>query len=266
MYPRMKIVLMNSSGRKNGNTDRLLKMLGSQLLHRANEKHLTLEINHVLLSGETVKSCLGCRSCFDRDVCPLKDDVIKIGEGISDADALILASPVYLEDVNGIMKNWLDRMAYNSHRPAYYKKYAVAITTSGAGASNHSLHTMKRALTAWGFHVLFTDKFIMGAYMEDERIESAYISKLSKIAADLIASIQADMAQKPTLLSLISFRIQQKYYRFSKRAGMVDRAYWEKKGWLEPKVNFYTPIRCNPVKLLFARVLGAFLSRLFIRG
>jgi multimeric flavodoxin WrbA len=33
------------------------------------------------------------------------------------AEAYVFASPVYVEDINGVMKNWIDRMAFNSHRP-----------------------------------------------------------------------------------------------------------------------------------------------------
>jgi len=179
-------------------------------------------------------------------------------------DALVLASPVYLEDINGIMKNWFDRMAFYSHRPAFYGKCAVAITTSGAGTSNHSLKTMKNALTAWGVNVLLVDNFRMGAYMDDESIEKQNTLKLSNIATKLINSILNNIQQKPTLLSLIAFNIQQKYYRLSDRAGIVDRTYWEEEGWLDPHTHFYLSIRCNPVKLLFARILAAILSKLFM--
>ena len=158
----------------------------------------------------------------------------------------------------------MDRMAFYCHRPAFYGKYAVAILTSGSGASNHSLNTMKNALTAWGFHVLFADKFRMGTHMENERIKEQYTSKLSNIAANLINSNQNSMAQKPKLFSLISFSIQQKYYRFSDHAGTVDRTYWEKKGWLNPHAHFYMSIQCNPVKLFIARAIGVILSKLFI--
>lgn len=260
----MKITFINSSGRSNGNTERLLKLLDNQLIKIADERNIALDIQHVLLSRRHIQICSGCRSCLDKGNCPLKDDVAEIGELVSDCDAFVLASPVYLEDVNGIMKNWFDRMAFYSHRPAFYGKCAIAISTSGSGSSNHTLNTMKNALTAWGVNVLCVHKLRMGAHMEDDHIKKQYTSKLSNIATNLIDSIQNNNAQKPKLFSLISFNIQQRYYKFSDRAGTLDRTYWEKKGWLDTHTHFYMSIRTNPAKMLFARVVGALLSKLFI--
>ncbi len=260
----MKIVLINSSGRTNGNTDRLLKVLENELIKTAEKRHIAIDIRHIILSEIEIKSCRGCRYCFDRGDCPLKDDVVVTEALIAECDALVLAGPVYMEDINGIMKTWIDRMAFLAHRPTYFDKYAIAISTSGAGTSNHSLNTMKNALMAWGFHILSTCKFRMGAHMEDKLIEERYISKLSDMAMNLISSFQNNVAQKPTLFSLISFNIQQKYYRTNNRAGTLDRSYWKEKGWLNSNTHFYMPIKCNPVKLLISNVIGAILSSLFI--
>lgn len=260
----MEIALVNSSSRLNGNTERLLKVLESQLIKAAEERHAALNIRHITLSKREIKICLGCRCCFDKGNCPLKDDAVEIKELILGCDALVLASPVYVEDVNGIMKNWIDRMAFHSHRPAFYGKCAVVISTSGAGSSSHCLNTMRNALTAWGFHILSANKFRMGAYMEDNRIEEQYRLKLLNISRNIIDSILNNVMQKPTLFSLIAFKIQQKYYKTSDRAGALDRTYWEENGWLNTHVHFYGPVKCSPVKLLTADIMGIFLSKLFL--
>lgn len=260
----MKIVLINSSGRPNGNTDRLLKVLENELIKTAERQRNSIEIRHVILSEMEIKSCRGCRCCFDKGDCPLKDAVVEIEALITDCDALVLAGPVYMEDINGIMKTWIDRMAFHAHRPTFFDKYAIVISTSGAGTSNHSLNTMRNALMAWGFHILSARKFRMGAYMEDKLIKERYSSKLSDLAMSLISSFHKNVAQKPTLFSLVSFRIQQKYYRTSNRVGALDRAYWKEKGWLNSNTYFYMPVKCNPVKLLISNVLGAIISTLFI--
>lgn len=260
----MKLTYINSSSRTNGNTERLLKVLENQLKKSAESQHIDIDIRNIRLSGQDIKSCRGCRSCFDKGICPLKDDVAEIEEILRDCDAIVLAGPVYMEDVNGIMKTWIERMAFYAHRPAFYGKYAIAISTSGGGSSNHTLNTMKNALTAWSFHVLSAHKFRMGALMEDKRIEEKYTSQLSDLAEKLIRSVQKNAAQKPSLFSLVFFKIQQKYYRTSNRAGALDCAYWKENGWLHSDTHFYMPIKCNPAKLLLANVIGTLLSRMFI--
>ncbi len=260
----MNILILNSSGRSNGNTQRLLNSFENQLLASADMRKIPLDITHVLLSRQNIQSCRGCRACFDKGICPLKDDVAKIEELVLSCDALILGSPVYLEDVNGIMKNLIDRMAFHSHRPALYEKYAIVISTSGSGSSNHTLNTMRNALVSWGAHVIHMNKFRMGAYMEDDCIKKKYNPKLFELTTDLINVIQDRKSQKPTLYSLISFHFQQKYYGICNRAGDIDRQYWEEKGWLDPKVYFYIDTRCNPIKLLLSRVIGSLISKMFI--
>lgn len=259
----MKFAFIHSS-RPNGNTERLLKVLENQLIKSAESQHIAIDIRNVRLSVQKIETCRGCRCCFDKGVCPLKDDVVEIQEILAGCDALVLASPVYMEDVNGVMKTWIDRMAFCAHRPIFYGTCAIAISTSGAGCSNHTLNTMKNALIAWSFHILSAHKFRMGAYMEDKRIEEKYTPKLSSIAVSLIRSVQKNAAQKPTLFSLISFKIQQKYYRTCDRAGTLDHTYWKEKGWLHSNTHFYMPVKCNPVKLLIADIIGVLLSNLFI--
>ncbi|MDP4152528.1 MAG: flavodoxin family protein, partial [Bacillota bacterium] len=147
----MKIVSITSSLRQSGNTETIVQMLEGSLA-KLDE---SVQITHISLAKTKVEQCRGCRICFDRDesFCPIKDELSGIIKEIKDADAIIIASPVYVEDVNGTMKSFIDRMAFNSHRPSLYGKCAALITTSGAGSSNHALNTMKNAFSSWGANI-----------------------------------------------------------------------------------------------------------------
>jgi multimeric flavodoxin WrbA len=147
----MKVMTLISSYRKNGNTERLCSLIEEELQSIAEFQHETLEIERVRLGHTELKTCLGCRVCFDKgeELCPLKDELLLIRKKLDEADGIILASPVYVEDVNGIMKNWIDRMAFNCHRPAFAGKTAVIVSTSGNASTKHALRTMRNALTRW---------------------------------------------------------------------------------------------------------------------
>lgn len=261
----MKIVSIISSGRQNGNTERVVRLLENQITETAERRNIPVNIEHVPLCRRNIQFCRGCRICFDRGEkdCPLNDDVLPLRDAIMSADGVLLASPVYVEDVNGIMKNWIDRMAFNCHRPAFFHKYAVLITTSGSGSSGRSLGTMRNALTAWGFDVVYAGKYRMGARMESGLIERRFAAEAEKAADSLIRSVRNPGKRKPSLLSLISFTIQQKYYRESKSAGPADRAYWETNGWLEPHTRYYQPAN-GCIRLFAARILGRLLAKFFI--
>ena len=262
----MKILIINSSPRKAGNTARLLELMNKILSEEADRFHLAeeIEILYVWLPEKRIEFCRGCRCCFEKGFCPIKDDVSEIKEQMLQSDILIFASPVYLEDVNGIMKNLLDRLAYYCHRPAFYDKYAAVITTSGAGSSNHSQNTLKTALTAWGYHLVTAGKFKMGAAMTEEQVEEQYTKRLSSMADRLMQAWKKKAFRHPTFLSLVSFQIMKKYYGDCDRVSETDRLYWEQNGWFDPHTCYYAECSCNPFRLLSARVAGAVLAKIFL--
>jgi multimeric flavodoxin WrbA len=66
------------------------------------------------------------------------------------ADGLLLASPVYVDDVSGLTKTWMDRLAYRCHRPGFGRKCAYPVATVGGRPTRHTLRTMNAALLTWG--------------------------------------------------------------------------------------------------------------------
>lgn len=262
----MKVLSIISSYRKNGNTERLVSLIEEELQSLAKFQHELLEIERIFLGHAEIKTCIGCRVCFDKGeaLCPLKDELLSIREKLNEADGIILASPVYVEDVNGIMKNWIDRMAFNCHRPAFADKAALVLSTSGGGSTNHALRTMRTALMTWGFYIKDQEKFSTGALMEVEEMNNHFQSKIQKIAKNLYIAIKHKKVLKPSFYSLIIFKVQQKYWqRRINKQHTFDYIYWNQKGWLEPKCTYYSIIKANWLKVKIARSLGAIIALFF---
>jgi len=74
-------------------------------------------------------------------MCPLAYEVALIRTKMDAADGLIVASPVYVDDVSGLMKNPLDRLAYLSHRPLLACTCAFTLATVGGGTTGHTVRT-----------------------------------------------------------------------------------------------------------------------------
>ncbi|KOA18088.1 iron-sulfur flavoprotein [Clostridium homopropionicum DSM 5847] len=263
----MRIISIISSARKNGNTERIVKHIEEDFLYMSIEKGLKAECEQIHLADSDIKLCRGCRVCFDKgeDFCPLKDTLLNIRDKIIQADGVIFASPVYVEDINGIMKNWIDRMAFNCHRPAFAHKTAVIVVTSGGGSSNHSIKTIKSALLTWGFHVSAQGKFRAGALMENDQIKSRYGNDIKVIANKLFSSIHDHRAEYPSFYSLMVFKVQQKcWQKVIKEQNTFDCSYWENKGWLEKTCSYYIPHNSNPIKIKLARIAGSIISIFFL--
>jgi multimeric flavodoxin WrbA len=259
----MKILIINSSNRKNGNTKKILDLLENNLLKSAKEKDIPIEAEYLSVAEMNLSICRGCRLCFDmgEDKCPLKDGLLAIRDKMLKAEGIILASPVYVEDVNGIMKNWIDRMAFLCHRPNFFNKGAMLITTSGSGSTKHSLGTMKNALTSWGFVIAAQKTFRMGASMDMSKAESTYNDELRKLAGIFLDSLKKKESEKPTFSAYVIFRVQQKYWQKNKNSSF-DYMYWENKGWIKTNCDYYTEHKkssiISGVARFFSNIIGLF--------
>jgi multimeric flavodoxin WrbA len=265
----MKILALMSSFRKQGNTAHIVQLIEQQMAEIAARHEEPLDFETLYLAHMDIEVCRGCRTCFDRGEgkCPLKDDVPAIRAKIDAADGIILASPVYVDDVNAVAKNWIDRMAYVCHRPAFGGKCATLIATVGEGPTRHTLRTMNFALRSWGFHIVGQAGYKMGALMDPGEAEHRFKGKTDRVAQALFEAVSQQRALRPSFLSLMIFKIQQRAWQQAADPDSVDYAYWASNGWFDPgdkrhpQCTFYIEHHANPVKVALARLTGAAVAR-----
>jgi putative NADPH-quinone reductase/putative sterol carrier protein len=73
------------------------------------------EIEYVKLKDMKINSCTGCYTCWSKTpgVCIFKDDMTDLLLKFRKADLIVFASPLYIFNVTGIMKKFLDRILPN---------------------------------------------------------------------------------------------------------------------------------------------------------
>ena len=264
----MKILSIISSYRMDGNTSRIVSLVEEQLKNKAARQGTDLSIERISLGRMDVQTCRGCRLCFDRgeDKCPLKDDLLTIRDRMLEADGYLVASPVYVEDVNGILKNWIDRLAFFCHRPVLMGKCAYLITTSGGGSTNHALKTMATAFSAWGARVCGRAKFRAGALTIKEELAQKHGKSIRRAADAFMQDLVRGTDCDPGWYSLIAFRVQQICWdkKSYQQSNPFDYAYWKGKGWLEPGRTYYIPLKRKTWKVGVARLLGSGVARFFV--
>lgn len=264
----MKILSIMSSYRTDGNTGRTASLVEEQLQKEASRRHVDLEIERVNLGRLDVGICRGCRLCFDKgeDKCPMKDDLLSLRDKMLEADGYLVSSPVYVEDVNGILKNWMDRMAFTCHRPALYGKCAYLITTSGGGSTGHALRTMDAAFHAWGCRVAGRAKFRTGALTDKESIFLKNEKAIKQAAKVFLDDLMRGADAYPGMYSLIAFRVQQICWNKESYQAQnpFDYTYWKGKGWLGPKCMYYLPFKKGKWKAGPARLIGSGAAKLFV--
>jgi multimeric flavodoxin WrbA len=261
----MNILILNSSYRKEGNTDRTAQLLQARLQSTARDNHEPLVVDTLYLGHMNIEPCRGCRVCFDKgeEFCPIKDDMAEIKARMQAADALILAGPVYVDDVNGIMKNWIDRLAHVCHRPEFAGKSAYLVVTVGSTRMSHALRTMDTALRTWGFYIIGKDGFKTHARMEKEQIEKLYGERLTAIAENIFLCVKGEHYKEVSFVSLMMFKIQQVGWSKARR-GSIDYQYWKSKGWLDGKQQFFIKPKANGLKIAAARLTGAVIAKFMV--
>jgi multimeric flavodoxin WrbA len=126
----MKVLAIMGSPRKNGTGTRVVREIERRMKEKGD-----VEVEVLHLADLDLKPCRGCFSCIKlgEDHCPLKDDRAMVEQKIEAADGLILVSPGYVQNVSGLMKNFMDRMAYTNHRLRFFGKKVMIVANGGAG-------------------------------------------------------------------------------------------------------------------------------------
>ena len=101
-----RIVILNGSPRKKGNTSSLTKEFAKGAIEAGNE------VDEFMLSTMKINGCIGCwKGGKDIDhPCAQKDDMDEIYAKYRDADIVVLASPLYYWFISGFLKNAFDRL------------------------------------------------------------------------------------------------------------------------------------------------------------
>lgn len=102
----MKVVAINGSARKDGNTAMLVRKVFAEL----DAEGISTEL--IQLAGQEVRGCIACFRCFqnqDRKCAVMGDVVSECIEKMDEADGIILASPTYFATVTAELKAVIDR-------------------------------------------------------------------------------------------------------------------------------------------------------------
>lgn len=139
----MKVLGLNGSSRKDGNTALIMKIVFEEL-----EKE-GIETEIIQFCGNIIEPCKGCFACKGKNNCVFKKDMFyEYFEKMKSADGIILGSPVYSADVTANMKAFLERAGVIvATNPGLLKhKVGASISAVRRGGGMTAVDTMNHFL------------------------------------------------------------------------------------------------------------------------
>lgn len=139
----MKAIAVNGSPKPKGNTYTLLKTVMDEL-----EAH-GIQTQMIQAGGRDIHGCIACGRCRtgDQMQCVFDDDIVNESlRMISEADILLLGSPVYFGGITAQMKAFIDRVGFvgRPHRLLAGKLCAsvTAVRRNGALSAFNAMNNL----------------------------------------------------------------------------------------------------------------------------
>ena len=125
----MKVIILNGSPRKDGNTTIALNEVAKTL----NENGI--ETEEIRVGNKAVRGCMACNACTKLGKCVFDDVVNEIAEKFKEADGLIVGTPVYYGSANATLVATLDRLFYSTPFDKTMKVGASVVICRRGGAT-----------------------------------------------------------------------------------------------------------------------------------
>lgn len=125
----MKVLMINGSPRKDGNTSIALEEM------RKIFEAEGVETEIVRVGNQDVRGCIACGCCGELGKCVFDDVVNELAPKFQAADGLVVASPVYYASANATLIAVLDRLFYSSRFDKTMKVGASVVCARRGGCS-----------------------------------------------------------------------------------------------------------------------------------
>ena len=126
----MKVLILNGSPRKNGNTARALEEMALIF------KESGVEYEILPVGSMNIRGCIACDYCQKTGKCVFDDEVNIAAEKLKECDGLVIASPVYFASANGTLISFLDRLFESTQFDKTMKVGASVVICRRGGASS----------------------------------------------------------------------------------------------------------------------------------
>ena len=171
----MNILILQGSPRANGNTAWMAAEY-KKAAEEAGHKVTLVNVAHKKIAG-----CMACEYCHGKGngTCVQKDDMQEIYPLLAEAEALVLASPIYYFGMSAQIQAPIQR-CYNMNKPAKVKKMALLMSSYSPGVYDGATAEYRGICSYWEVE----DAGVVTAKIDEQKTDATR-EKLAALAAKL---------------------------------------------------------------------------------
>jgi multimeric flavodoxin WrbA len=168
----MRVLAINGSPRKNGNTAQMLRTVLDVCAKGG------CETEFYQAGGRAVRGCGACYGCGGKHIgrCSIDDWINELYPKIKASDAIIIGSPTYFSDLTAETKALIDRigMVAKNDNAALWRKVGAAVSAVRRAGGIHTLDSIQHFFLIQGMIVAGSSYWGMslardlGEYEKDE--------------------------------------------------------------------------------------------------
>ncbi len=189
----MRVLLINGSPRKDGNTAAALSVAEQELHANA------IRTKWFQIGTQPIRGCIGCGACRKTNRCAFGDDRCnELIEEILAADGIIIGSPVYFAAPNGALCALLDRVFYATctYSQLFKGKPAAALATCAWAGGTAALDRLHRYFVPCHMPVATADDYTVFQGNSVNDGEARSIELLRTLGKNLSALVEKTGRQK----------------------------------------------------------------------
>ncbi len=240
--------MFNGSPRTSGNTAKVLDRIKAEL-----ESYGDVDVERIDLAELDLKMCRGCFTCIAKGehLCPLKDGREGLEERMLKADGIVLASPLHVQNVSWLMKNFIDRFCYTNHRLRFFRQKVMLVAVGGMDLRT-TIRAMRPALG--GAQIVSELGYANMGWTQSPKAEAKKTRLLRAEVKAFHAALQNDSLPTPSVSDLMRFRFLRSVSQDLPGYLSADAEFFSSRD-----LYFYD-VKVNPVK----RGMAAALTRMIM--
>ncbi|MBQ1684196.1 MAG: flavodoxin family protein [Clostridia bacterium] len=182
-----KVLLINGSPHTGGCTATAL----SEMIGVFTEEGISTEL--ITVGNKPIRGCISCNTCGHLGKCVFDDDLVnEVADKFSEADGLVVGSPVYYASPNGTLISFLDRLFYSTSF-SKQMKVGAAVVSCRRGGNTASFDVLNKYFSISGMPIATSNYWnqVHGFTAEDVKKDLEGLQTMRNLARSMAFMIRA---------------------------------------------------------------------------